>query len=154
MDLDALMNRFRVASRELFNQYFRVDDPYEKADAWLLEERFSEIEEVLFEKMVLEPAELPSAVYGFVNPSVRVELKGATAPAMINREIDSGYWDYPLEEITQDAKLIFVSFFDWDQLGFRDNTYIRVQIAEWQTHPEAVGKHAFVAPLYARFIKG
>ena len=154
MELDALMNRFRIASRELFNQYFRVDEPYDKPDAWLLDERHSEIEELLFEKMVLEAADLPSSTYGFVNPRIVVEVKGTAAPAMLNREIDSGYWDCPLKEITQEAKLAFISFFDWDQLGFRDNTYVRVQVTEWQSHPETVGKHAFIEPLYVRFIKG
>lgn len=148
------MNRFRTASRELFNQYFRVENPYNDSDAWALEERFSEIEELLFEKMVLEAADIPSVVYGFVNPSIQVALKGTAAPAMLNRDIDSGYWDYPLQEITQDVRLAFVSFFDWDQLGFRDNTYVRVQIADWQAHPETVGKHAFIALLYVEFIRG
>jgi len=104
--------------------------------------------------MVLEAADLPSSTYGFVNPKIIVEVKGTAAPAMLNREIDSGYWDYPLKEITQDAKLAFISFFDWDQLGFRDNTYVRVQVTEWQSHLETVGKHAFIEPLYVRFIKG
>jgi hypothetical protein len=148
------MNRFRIASRELFNQYFRVDEPYDKTEAWLLDERHSEIEEILFEKMVLEAADLPGNTYGFVNPNILVKLKGTAAPAMLNREIDSGYWDYPLKEITQDSKLAFISFFDWDQLGFRDNTYVRVQVVEWQSHPETVGKHAFIEPLYVSYVKG
>ena len=154
MELDVLMNRFRIASRELFNHYFRVEEPYDNPDAWLLEERHSEIEELLFEKMVLEAADLPSSTYGLVNPSVLVKLKGSAAPAMFNREIDSGYWDYPLKEISQDAKLAFISFFDWDQLGFRDNTYVRAQVLEWQSHPETVGKHVFIKPLYVSYIKG
>ena len=43
MDLDARSNRFRIASRELFNQFFRVDDAYSNDPAWILEERFCEV---------------------------------------------------------------------------------------------------------------
>ena len=34
MELDALINRFRIESRELFNHYFRVEEPYANLDAW------------------------------------------------------------------------------------------------------------------------
>jgi len=151
MSLDALLNRFRVASRELFNGYFRVDDPYNDSEAWRLEERHGEIEQVLFEKMVLEPAGLPQAVYGFVNPSIRVLLRSDFAPIMFNREIESGYWDHPLKEVTNDATLLFVSFFDWDDLDYRDNRYVRVILDGWAAHPEMRGKHALLETQYARF---
>ena len=39
---------------------------------------------------------------------------------MINRNIDSGYWDYPVDAVGSDADLRFVSFFDWDCLTVRD----------------------------------
>jgi hypothetical protein len=55
MELDALLNRFRIASRELFNHFFRVDDPYNNEEAWALEESYGEVETLLFEKLVLEP---------------------------------------------------------------------------------------------------
>jgi hypothetical protein len=37
------------------------------------------------------------------------------APVMVNGETRSGYWDYPLDRVTGDARLLFVKFFDWDQ---------------------------------------
>ena len=39
LELDALMNRFRLASRKLFNHFFRIDDPYNNKDAWTFEFR-------------------------------------------------------------------------------------------------------------------
>ena len=154
MELGALMNRFRIASRELFNQYFRVENADNNPDAWELEERHREVQAILFEKMVLEAADLPSISYGFAHPNIRVEPKGAWASANLNREIDSGYWDYPLDKITQDAQMVFLSFSDWDQFDFRDNRFVRVKVIECKSHPEIVGKHALIEHNYVRFIKG
>jgi hypothetical protein len=155
MELDTLVNRFRIASRELFNEYFRVDDPYKNDEAWSLEGRYREIELLLFEKLVLEPALLPIIPYGTLQSNIRVELKhGERATIMLNREIYSGYWDYPLEVVTSEAKLAFISFFDWDQLDVRDHRYVRVQVTEWQSEPATIGKHALIEARDARFTKG
>lgn len=155
MDLDARMNQFRVASRELFNHFFRVDEPYNNDQAWLMEERCSEVQELLFQKLVIEPAGLPSVVYGLLNPNIVASLRlGDFAPIMLNREVDSGYWDHPLREVTREAKLAFISFFDWDQLDYRDHRYVRVQVLEWPSQPAVVGKHAFIEAHYVRFSEG
>lgn len=155
MELDALLNRFRIATRELFNHFFRIDQPYDNSDAWALEERYSEVESLLFEKLVLEPANLPIISYGTLHPNILVELPhGEFAPFLLNRELQSGYWDHPLKEVMREAQLAFVSFFDWDQLAYRDHRYVRVQVMDWPSHPEAVGKHALVETHYVRFIKG
>jgi hypothetical protein len=151
MDLDELMNRFRIASRELFNHFFRVLDPYNN-DGWSYEERFSEVEALLFMKLVLEPAQLADLRYGLPHPGIRVILRGSEfAPIIINRETDSGYWDFPLREVTKDALLTFVAFFDWDQLAIRDNRYVRVRIDSWPIHREAEGKHALIGSEYVSY---
>lgn len=151
MDLDELVNRFRLASRELFNQFFRVPQP--RDDGWLLEERFNEIEVLLFQKLVIEPAGLPEGRYGVPNPSIRVTLESDRAAIMLNRDIDSGYWDHPLEQVTREAQLTFISFFDWDQLAYRDNRYVRVRVDGWPSHVETLGKHAFIESHYVRYAK-
>lgn len=154
MDLDLLLNRFRIASRELFNGFFRVDAPYEHEKAWVLEERYEEVEAMLFEKLVLEPGELPFFRYGQLHPNIRVQLRyGEFAPIMLNRETDSGYWDYPVKEITKEAQLSFVRFFDWDQLDYRDHRYVRVLVSEWPSQPNAVGKHALIETHYVQFMR-
>jgi hypothetical protein len=154
MELDSLPNRPRIARRELFNQYFRVDDPYNNENAWPLEERYRDVQSLLFEKLVLEPADLPIISYGFVQPSIRVEPTSSACPVMLNREIASGYWDSPPRKVAREAKLVFVSIFDWDRLGYRDHRYVRVRVTEWPSHPEVIGKHAFIETHYVRFIKG
>jgi len=154
MELDARLNQFRIASRELFNLFFRLDKPYENDGAWVLEERYREVEKLLFEKLVLEPSAL-SGQYGALNPRIRVVLKhGEFAPIMLNREVNSGYWDYPLREVTKEAALGFISYFDWDQLDYRDHRYVRVQVLEWPSQSAVVGKQAFIEAQYVKFSNG
>ena len=152
MELDALLNRFRLASRELFNHYFHAGTHDE--DAWLAEERFAIVQEHLFTALVTEPANLPDVPYGQLQPDIRVALRGSqSGPWMLNRELQSGYWDHPQREFTQDAVLRFMCFFDWDPVDFKDNHYVRVVVTAWPGHPELVGKHALVESLYVRFIR-
>ncbi|MBV9219432.1 MAG: hypothetical protein JO366_13230 [Methylobacteriaceae bacterium] len=153
MTLNAAMQQFRIASRELFNNYFRVDNPYNN-NGWAMEEGFAEVQQVLFRRLVTEPLSLSSIIYGKVNPEIGVELLLAkTAPIMLNRDLDSGYWDYPLTEINTDPILVFVGFFDWDQLTCRDNQYVRVRVQKWPAHSEVVGKHGLIESQYVQFVK-
>jgi hypothetical protein len=150
-DIDAAMNRFRLASRELFNHYFRIDAPYDD-DGWTHEQRFSAIEMLLFQKLVIEPAGLPEVLYKSLQWAIRVEIrKSNEVPISLNRDKDSGYWDFPVRSITADARLGFLAFFDWDVLGYRDNQYTRVQIIDWDAHPETVGKHGLIETQHVSF---
>jgi hypothetical protein len=152
MGIDELMTQFRLASRQLFNQFYRVSDPYNN-DGWTLEERFSQVQEALFRTLVVEPGKLPPTRYGDVSSKIFVELRHAeSAPIMLNRELDSGYWDHPVKEVTREARMAFVRFFDWDQLDVRDNRYVRALVQEWPSRPELVGKHALIESHYVRFI--
>ena len=155
MKLDFLINQFRIASRELFNQYFRVEDPYNNDNAWIFDERHGEIESLLFQKMVLEPAELPIIENGYAHSGILVEpaFKDSPINIMLNREINSGYWDFPIEHVTSEAKLMFLYFFDWDQLSIRDNHFVCVEVLDWKSHPETIGKRALVETLNVKFKK-
>ena len=152
MTLDESLNQFRLASRELFNGYFRVaEKPYENG-GWLQEERFSFVQESLFEQLVAQPHELPEAKYGSRQPGISVSLRaGEFAPIMVNRSTDSGYWDHPLVEVTKEVRLSFMRFFDWDQLGIRDNQYVRVVIEAWPSHPEVNGFQALIEAQYVAY---
>ena len=151
--IDEMMNQFRIASRELFNHFFRVANPYDN-DGWLFERRFSEVQAALFQNLVAEPALSSDTRYGNLQVEISVELRQSEfAPIMINRDIDSGYWDFPLKEITKGAQLFFVSFFDWNQLDYRDNRYVRAQINHWPSHTEVVGKHCLIESQHVRFVK-
>lgn len=150
LDIDEIMNRFRLASRELFNQFFRVAHPYD-ADGWIVEQRFSEVQALLFQKLVTEPALLRNVDYGSPHPEIVVKLRSQSAPIMLNREESSGYWDYPLKTVSEEATLVFMRFFDWDRLGFRDHGYVLLQVQAWPAHPEAVGKEGLLEWRHARF---
>ena len=141
----------------MFNHFFHVsgatgqssgaspDAPAaDGGEAWDLEVRFSHVEEVLFEKLVCEPARLTHAPYGSLQSEILVELNSDVCPIMLNREVNSDYWDFPIREVTRDARLLFFRFFDWDVLAYRDNRYVLVQIDSWPSHPEAVGKQDLV----------
>ncbi|GHT89207.1 hypothetical protein AGMMS49960_21850 [Betaproteobacteria bacterium] len=156
-DLNERMKQFRLASRGLFNHFFRVSEPYmnEQQYAWLQEERFCEIQYVLFQKQVAEPLSLNAEIYGCPQSSILVEsCCDAAIPIKLNREINSGYWDYPLKEVDSGARLLFVCFFDWDQLDYRDNQYVCVQVSHWTLHPELIGKHGLIESQHVRFIRG
>jgi hypothetical protein len=47
--------------------------------------------------------------------------------------------------------MLFVSYFDWDQLGYRDNKYVQVEIESWPMHPETGGKRALIESHYVTF---
>ena len=140
------MEGFRVASRELFNHHFRVQSAWENQEhAWLLAERFEGVQRVLFQKMVSEAINVDVAEYGAPQGHVLVIPKfGTTISADVNRDVDSGYWDFPVTVLDSDAVLYFVEFFDWDVLSVRNNEYVRVVIASCTSNPEIAGKHALV----------
>jgi hypothetical protein len=143
MHISDSMTQFRLAARELFNAFFRIDDPYNN-DGWALEARFRLVESVLFDQMVAAPNSLPLDSYGAHQPSIRVLLVVDFAQIMVNREVDTAYWDHPLTEITKGVELSFLRFFDWDILAVRDYQYVRVRIDAWPSHGEVVGKHALI----------
>jgi hypothetical protein len=166
MTLDEMMNRFRVASRELFNNFFHVAGatsgtswmPLDAStadgdDAYDLEIRFSHVEEVLFESLVCAPAKLTHVGYNHLQPEILVELDSELCPIMLNREINSGSWDFPVCEVTREARLIFIRFFDWDILDYRNNGYVLVQVDAWPSHPETVGKEALIESQYVHFVR-
>jgi len=153
MTIDDSISQFRLASRELFNTYFRIADPYND-DGWALAERFSEVESALFDQLVAAVVSTSFGSYGTHQPNIQVILRGVEfAPIMINREVDTGYWDHPIVEITKDAQLSFVRFFDWDVLAVRDYQYVRVRIDAWSAYPEVMGKHALIEARLVAFDK-
>ncbi|GGP27051.1 hypothetical protein [Silvimonas amylolytica] len=152
MELNESIMRFRLASRELFNNYFRVVSPYEAgALAWQNLEYFREIEKQLYRFMVLAPHDLTNVRYGDINSKIKILAKSDFLPAMVNREIDSGYWDYPIAGLKGDYSLSFIVFFDWDVLSFHDGKYVRVKIDSCFDDSVIVGKHALVEVENVRF---
>lgn len=150
--INKAMNKFRLASREIYNGYFFNDDPNASHDDFYLpRERFIDLQSVLFSKLVLEPCNLDDADYGsnkviqgifVVSASELVDGEGI--PALVNRDKVSGYWDFALKHLPLDTKLGFVRFFDWDQRAVMDNRLVRAEILSCPSMPEIVGKHVLI----------
>jgi hypothetical protein len=154
MNLDERMKQFRIASRELFNNYFRMPTGTSTGDAFLEEERFNAVQELLFIKLVTEPLGIPQEPhsYKYAQPRIRVEIETSDSiPAMINRETKSGYWDYPVKCVAKETNMLFESFFDFDSLGYRDNQYVRAKIIDWPSQPDTVGKDVLLESQYVHF---
>jgi hypothetical protein len=82
-----------------------------------------------------------------VSPAVETGV-----PIAINRASPPGpYWDHPVNRIAPgEARMRFVRFFDWDELGPRDFEYLQVRLAEFPAHRDLVGRYALVEFEYAR----
>lgn len=146
-DIDESINVFRLASRDLYNNCFR--NSFE--DFALIDEGFKEVQSVLFRKLVIQPFGLPDVEYADVNKDIKVSvLLGWSAPALINRECKSGYWDYSIKEITEETEMCFVCFFDFGG-RYVDHQYVQVYISSWPAHPETSGKHALIEHQYVKF---
>jgi len=89
-----------------------------------------------------------------VQEKIQVRSISDFVPAMINREIKSGYWDFPIKNIPTETECLFICFFDFDQLDYRDNRYVRVEIKKCKSHPEVIGKHALIETQYVSYSLG
>jgi hypothetical protein len=149
--VETLLTEFRIADRELFNKHFRVEEPWENQDAaWILLERFHDLETILFQKMVPDALSITAHPYGEPQENILLNSEKPIS-ALINREINSGYWDFPLTEIPSKSELRFISYFDWDAISIRDNRYIRIEIYSCPLNPALTGKNALVDALAASY---
>jgi hypothetical protein len=150
--IDDALRRFRIADRELYNQHFHIPNPYNDTDtAFAAMERFEEVQACLFNALVSGPLDLEPVRYRQTQPAIRVELLHSETPVMLNRELDSGYWDHPVTELSPQIPIAFISYFDWDQLNYHDNYYVRGEILENEMAPELVGKHVLIECLNVQF---
>jgi hypothetical protein len=147
MDIDALMKRFRLASRDLFNHHFHRSA--HDGDAFDGSERFDEVEECLFRAMVTWPAGLSETQYRELQPEIRLTSNtGRGAPCQVSRK--PGVWEE--DTLPETAQLSFVRFFDWMELDIRDNQYVWAEIVEWPGRTDLRGLAVLVESQYVRFI--
>ena len=153
MNIDIYINKFRIASRELFNHYF-LDDII-RDDDWDLYEQFTILEEQLFVALVTSRIDIPEIVYGCY-PQLKIHVVPQSGskcgiPIMLNRQIDSGYWDSPISTAPENTIFTFLSFFDWDQKSIKDNRYVRAIVLDWPGNEELIGKHALIETQYVNY---
>jgi hypothetical protein len=64
---------------------------------------------------------------------------------MVNRGVDTGYWDDPLRAASSDdLDVRFVQFFDWSLLEYRDFALYRARIVASDPYPNVVGRDVLV----------
>lgn len=148
MDIDTLIKRFRLASRDLFNHHFHRST--HDGDAFDGLERFEAVEESLFRAMVTWPAGLSETLYTEVQSEISVtSSNGRDAPCLVSR--NPCVWED--EVLPQAAQLRFVRFFDWEELELKDNLYVRAEVREWPSHPDMKGIPVLVEAQYVLFTR-
>lgn len=153
--LDAQINKFRLAARELFNNYFRQPSRENSGEAWAAVERFSQVERELFRVLVVEPCELPIRAYHQdIQSEIGVRLKhDGFAPIMVGRKDSPGSWDDPMKTVHSDTSMTFSHFFDWDQTDYIDNRYAEVVIDHCPTNNIVDGRNALIETQYVEFFR-
>ncbi|MDP5238750.1 hypothetical protein Q9Q94_04375 [Uliginosibacterium sp. 31-16] len=151
MNIDRRINKFRLASRELFNNYFLEE--FLADEDWDFYEQFTTIEESLFQALVTAQSGIEEIIYGFPQPAIQVVARQGSSgmPIMLNREIDSGYWDHPIKQCVPGCVFTFKIFFDWDQRSYKDNRYVRAIVKTWPDNPSLVGKHVLIETHYVSY---
>jgi hypothetical protein len=154
-DITDLVQKHRECSRHVWNTYFWPQAEVE--NDWDLRDRFEDINVKLFSSLVLWPLERegqePTPSYWHPLQPLRFMrvVPNNLCSILINREIESGYWDHPITEVTEsDIDMRFIHYFDWSPIGHRDFEYIRVLIISSARRPELNGRHALVKPLNVR----
>lgn len=144
--IDQRMNQFLLASRSLFNGFFAVEKPWDDPHhAWDLADLFRPIERELFKSLVQIPLGISGPDYGDGPQLLRVQKSSGTRlTAMINRETDISYWDYPVHEIPEGSDVRFISFFDWSGVDRRDNRYVMAVFLGCPANNDLIGKRALI----------
>ncbi len=155
MNIDKFVNKFRIASRELFNNSFL--EQFLESEDWEFYELFTCIEEELFNALVTSRIGISKNVYG-CSPQSEIEVIPSEnsicgIPIMLNRSIDSGYWDHEIDRAEIGCEFTFLSFFDWDQRSYKDNRYVRAIVKFWPEHSELIGKHVLIETTYVTYRK-
>ena len=149
LDVTPTMDAYREAVRHLWNVHLRA--AAEPVKNWDIRDDFNEIAALLFRLIVLRPLgredwEFPPDHWDTRGPFpfLRVTVT-LTSEILINRELRSGYWDFPLRAVNRgELDLHFIQYFDWWDLGQRDLAFYRVRVMGSRNHPAVVGKDALV----------
>lgn len=152
ISIDKSINRFRLASREIFNNFFLED--FLKNEDWDFYEQFTCIEEELFYALVASRAGINANTYGLPQTEILARPSfdyTCGIPILLDKDIDSGCWDCPTKTAPSNCVFTFISFFDWDQKSYKDNRYLRAIVKEWPEMPDLVGKHALIETIYLSY---
>ncbi len=153
-DVTSIFDHHRVSARAIWNTAFWPDHEFRNWDSIA---QFHEIEKLLFQELVLAKVDrewplqniFESAIPFFqVVPSI-----AHGTPILIQKPrqgAPTGYWDEPVNLVKpEQAELLFVAYFDWNQMDYIDLRYYRVKIASFDPHSELVGREALIERQHA-----
>ena len=148
-DVSSIFDHYRMSARAVWNTAFWPDQDFRNWDSI---EQFHEIEKLLFQELVLAKVarEWPlQNLFENAIPFFRVvpsHVHGT--PIMIQNPrpgAPTGYWDDPVNLLKPgQAELLFIAYFDWNQMDYIDLRYYRAQIASFDAHSELVGRDALI----------
>jgi hypothetical protein len=148
-DVTERMNGYRECVRHLWNTHLRANA--ESSQDWDLRDEFNEVTARLFRMLVLRP--LGREEWEFLPdhwakrqpfPFLHVAVE-PTSEILVNRELESGYWDHPLKVVdSRDLELRFLQYFDWWDLGVKDLAFYRVRIVGSTKYASLIGKDALL----------
>jgi hypothetical protein len=143
-DITDRLNKYRECARGIWNNFLRSDIDAETHDS------FSAICEHLMQELVLKTIGRPEhrrAGPDEPYPFLHIVPVAPTVPIMINRPSHdrNKYWDDPVRDVSQrGSDLLFIDYFDWDNIGFIDFQYYRVAIAGFDGQPHLAGRQALL----------
>ena len=143
-DVTSHLLLYRECIRHLWNTYF-VQAANDRG--WDVVDDFKSISSLTFDMLVSDEIGV-DVCHGrgtTNNAHIQIVPEVEGVPILINkpRAEGSGYWDDPVNRIgPNDAKLLFVDFFDWDKAGLRDLQFWLVDIADFTTQPHLNGRPA------------
>lgn len=106
------------------------------------EERHANLLEHLFECMVLQPEEIKESEYFEVNHKIIASFRERTSGCYIFEvEVTPGSWSRENVSCANSSpELYFQYYFDWDELGIKDNKYVKGVLSSCPGAEQFVGK--------------
>jgi hypothetical protein len=151
-DVTDILDHYRMAARSVWNTAFW---PVPELRNWDSDERFDEIQRILFEELVLRqlnrqwPAE---DIFRKPIPFLHVVPASPSVPIMIQKprpDTRNQYWDDPVNRIERgESELHFCEYFDWNRMAYRDLLYYRTAIVAFPTQSHLVGREALLERQY------
>jgi hypothetical protein len=148
-DVTAIFDHYRMTARGLWNTAFWPDPDFRNWDSI---EQFDEVEKLLFRGLVLSKIDKDWPLeHIFTTPLPYLHVVPSHergGPIMIQNPrpgAPRGYWDDPINWVKpEEAELLFISYFDWNQMDYIDLQYYLVKITRFDNHDELIGREALI----------
>lgn len=153
-DVSSIFDHYRMSARAIWNTAFWPDQDFRNWDSI---DQFHEIEKLLFQELVLAKVEREWPLQDLFENAIpffhTVPSLAHGTPIMIQSPrpgAPTGYWDDPVNLVKpEQAELLFIAYFDWNEMDYIDLRYYRVKIASFDAHAELVGREALIERQHA-----